>query len=646
MDKENVRPIDAAIAQLKATYTPDKGRPSEDADNQPPQTSHEDHPPADNLLWPPPGLERIHGELSRLTAEFGLGVAILVVPLIWSTLSDAVSVGGWGTVATLVVDFVLLVYAYIRLRQLLAHATSAIEAGYPRALVWHVASDTPRDAAQLVQAKGVFTGISKASITKLLSIRAAACSCALLGVLWPAVTFPIIAVLGATGVLPALFVWLTTLVPAGVLLAASAYFRLSEAQLKSRARPREAVDRERRAQVEGWSAHYSKLGVLRSRSKNTIELQLATGGVWIAATLLLVPIAMAAVTAVIPQLALRTAGGYSVEGSLATLSSLRQYRVPPDSVITPAEAGQALVNLSALGAGQPRSPVMKAATRTYPKLPAVGVPHLRFRPDVFADSIFEIAGRDLPDSIRAVWDSAANHPAHEDFTKIARAPQIDVAGERWHFDIADTIPAYRLEFGSGIPRSVGNARVIRAALQLELGDATAAEISLKEMISAGLALEENALSGVEMMYGIMLLRQGTYALAALYARTGRVAEAATLRAILEASQGRLLRRGRVESFDELWRYVYRQSNPRGARWETFGQIRTFAPCMSLHAAILGPDADDKERVQRARKALVRMPSEERFFQLLERGSTVVSKKESARCTPRVLRGYRRAWMGY
>ena len=646
MSNKEIRPIDVAIAQIRSTYTPGKGRPREDVDDQPLHTAEvaaNEVAPADDLIWPPPGLEPIHGELARVTSQFAIAVIILLLPLLIGLLDPEPEAGSWGTVVAFMIDFVLLAFAYVRLRQLVVHAMIGIESGYPRSLIWHVAADTHRDIPLILQTRGVFTGVPKQEASRLLSLRTISTTLALLGVLWIPVSFPFITLAGVSGALRGTLLWAVLLLPSAIVLGVAAWFRIKEIGAKRAVRPPEAVDRERAAQVSGWSQLYSRVGLARSRSKNTIELKLATGGIWMALFLMLIPIVLAGITTAIPQFIVRNAGSFSIPARNQMLQSLRVYQLAPDSTISPLAAAEAFHNIRFIARQNTEGAIQKAPTRVYATsiVPRTADRFIVSR-ELWPDSLFTYLRNGITSQQRAALDSMANHPAHVELTTIARAPLIDVAAARWDFDVADTVPAYMLPLGMGEMSDLATAHIARAALQYERRDVEGAETTLKEIISAGFNLQDNSLTLIDDLVAARIVRRGAAALASFYEVIGRVAESSRIRGMLQAVERADVGTRRTASVDDMRRLVVTNTASRGARWETFSLLQTAAPCMNLTAALFGQRVHDDDWIKRARQGLVRLPGEEKYFSLLQRGVTMRSKEGTERCSPRVLRSYWRA----
>jgi hypothetical protein len=225
-----------------------------------------------------------------------------------------------------------------------------------------------------------------------------------------------------------------------------------------------------------------------------------------------------------------------------------------------------------------------------------------------------------------------------------------VTGARWYLQLADSIEMAALPFPRfGSVREAGHAHIALAALQFERGDHAAAETTVKEIITAGFLLRDDAITLMDALIGSVLIRSGAAALSSLYRATGRPAEAARIQGQViahDAINYRAQSRGGQPTMREMQRYVLDRSKSRGARWEMFSLIQTIAPCSNLQRAIFGPGANDERWLSDARKALVREEGDKRYFEQLKRGMIAKSEREGERCSPQVLRGYRRLVMGY
>ena len=648
MKDKPVRPIDAALARLRSTYTPGHGRPREDVD-EPAALPTEEHvvPPAEELFWPPPGLERIHGELTRLSADFAVGVLILLLILVWLGFfaAEPRNAGGWGTMAALAINVLLLMRAYARLRQLLFYAYMAVTQGYPRRLIWQVAADAQRDTGMLLEGRGYYSGITKTEIAQMSGWRVTAAALSLFGWLWIPLVFPFIAVLGFLGVLRDAFTWLALLAPAAVLLIASAWLRYQEWRARQKFRARDILEREVAAQASAWSQLLTTLGLQRTRTKSTMELKLAMGAAWLAAFILLLPLGLTLVTTVIPRF---VAGSGMMAPRFATLHVLQAKRTPADSSITDVAAGRALHTLQNVGHDPANKPLMQPPVRHYPAVFEDRQFTPANNPSFWSDSLFgRMRRRALTVEQRRLVEAAARHPAATDFHLLASARRIDIPATRWHLSSLDTVALVRLPYPAGwLLRDVAQSRIAAAGLAFERGANAEAEAALGEIISVGFLLRDEAPTSTDAFAGYYLLRIGGRSLASLYEHTGRGQEAAEIRAVMGASDAMPMESRGGRSLEAAYAYVLNRQNPRAARWEMFAALQTAAPCASLYAGIFGPTTEHKAWVERARAALVRTPSEEQYFRIVEKGLAAREYSEDPRCSPRVVRMFRPILTGY
>lgn len=640
MSNDQPRPIDAAIARLRATYTPSAGRPSEDVAERLPDDPAPDSavPMAEELFWPPPRLEPLHGKLTSLAYEFAIGSGILLMAFAYTSAAPAV----------LSVAFLFLCLAFARLRQMLLHVHNAIGIGYPRRLLWQVAADSYGQMPFLLEGKGAFTGITQAESMRLAQQRVTSATLFLLGMLWIPLVFPWIVVLGFAGVLRDPLVWLLLLGIPTALVIAGMRVRVQEWKALRAFRMPEALHHETAMQVAAWNVLHSRVGWGRGKEKGAAEIRIAMGAVWLAAFFLLLPIALAGVMNIIPRFVSSSAASEATTVRAAMLSALHDYRIPTDSSVSPVAAGQALHSLNMIGRAD-APPMVQRATVTL----APVFSNRRFtretNPEFWPEELFGwIRARSLTPERRALVDSAAAHPANALLSVIARAPGINVTATRFHLDMADTTALRQLPYVfSREIRNVAHAHVAQAAKAMQQGDVARADTTLREIVSAGFALRNSA-DAMDAVNGTQMVRIGAIALASLYQETGREREAGEIRGSVRAADiatsGVAFRSSR--SIDELRRYVLLKRNPVAARWDTFIALQTAAPCLSFYSAVFGPDDEHKRWVRDARSALVQTPADSAYFELVAKGAAVKRASEEPRCSRSVLRGYREILMGY
>ncbi len=141
---------------------------------------------------------------------------------------------------------------------------------------------------------------------------------------------------------------------------------------------------------------------------------------------------------------------------------------------------------------------------------------------------------------------------------------------------------------------------------------------------------DNGSSLIENLIGIVIAGVGRANLEEFYLATGREAEASVLRATydsvaniseqLSVAQARL--GGGPASLDiadmrrTMVRIVQDTTVLRGLRWDML-QLLMLAPCTNVRELVFGPSVELQAVIERARKQLVRFPSEQELFRLLQ-----------------------------
>jgi hypothetical protein len=591
-----LRPIDVALNRLKSVYVPGPGRASEDPEPDLTDSTDADaggELPAD-LVWPPPGLEHIHGLLPRVTIELTFAAILLIAPVALGQWRDwPPESGSWGSVVVMMVVGVLLFATWIRVMILFNRATSGVQAGYPRQLVWHVAADSWRNTPEILRGRFAFERLGVAARTAILDARAAASLLALGAAVWLATTFPFWLLLGVTGRINARSVWIAALLPAALLLAGSLFFRWRELRAFYGNRIQDEEDRHAAQQARGWRDLYRRAGYDLTTADAGARYRLASVAAVFSIFLIFIPLVLAAFTMVIPQLVQSNARSYPMTIRRAALDALQAYRLPVDTTIMPLAAGEAFHSIVMAGSAS-RSPSLKAA-RVHSQ-----------------DSALAVLGR-------------------------ARA--MDYAGARWNLDVTGTVPPWRIEPAAH--------RFQEAATRH--ARAHADETSLREIIGAGFLVADDALTVWDAQTGQTVVQVGAAALADLYDRTGRVAEAAQIRGVLSTASAatiatlRSVRETRA-TMRGLRLAVVGTQVPRAVRWDIFTGLSTTARCGSLPALVFGPGERDKEFARHAHDALVRFPADERYFEIVSRGYTETMGTAKGSCNlgwvRDALRGYR------
>jgi len=318
----------------------------------------------------------------------------------------------------------------------------------------------------------------------------------------------------------------------------------------------------------------------------------------------------------------------SVQEMAGAAEALRRYRVEPEQVVSPVEAGAALQSLAFVGddaspEAWERGPTVRYAEGWFPD------------PDVFPDPFSETVARDLLRTPLAQFSAeeqaalrqAASHPAQAEFDKLAHAELVDVVSGRWTLPFPDSLTFQELPWPR-FPefRAAGLARVAKASVEVSTGQAAAAEQTLRDLISTGFLLVDQGPTLLDNLMGVVLANMGGDALEEYYRRVGRTAEADGLAFARTASvdAARRARAGLIpEDVHALLRgvpdLVETENALRGLRWEYFAAFNMLAPCINLHKMVFGPDNTYDEWRERARDQLVRVDGERELFDLAESG---------------------------
>ena len=212
----------------------------------------------------------------------------------------------------------------------------------------------------------------------------------------------------------------------------------------------------------------------------------------------------------------------------------RGYTLPVDSTITPLDAGHAFLALQ----GE-----RKAGRALFNDVPPVTAPW-RTQPapaDLFPGGtgawngpgplgLISAAAHGFTPAQLAYLEMVAHAPVWKTYETVARAPAMDLVGGQFKLPFAVDLSFFELP----IPRfaatkELAYAGVARAAYHYARGQRDSAEHALRAVTSFGYALEDNANTIIEMLIGRVIVEIGREGLDQFYAAAGRP-EAARLRA--------------------------------------------------------------------------------------------------------------------
>lgn len=609
----------------------------------PPTAVEVPRPRTSTVRWPPPGLERLQGDLWRVAARGALGGATLVLPLVFvvARRHDVSSLGPfadawWVTLVLAAVGLGFTVDALTSAGRLLRRTARALESGYDlRTIAW-VAADLRRDTGFLLQGARHFSMMEEPERWAVARLRLLGGGAHALAGLWLPVVLALALLLAARGALGHTALWVATLVPAGALHLLGGAVGVIEDGRVRRARAAWfakpwAADLDV-ADIEAWRREMTGTAEAPRRA-DRLPVALRRGAVAIgfATVLVAVPVLTlvptSAVGPILAMVALPRLG--QAQQRAARAEAYRPYRVEPDASISPEEAGRLLQNLVYVGSDRPAAegevePERRWERRWIPDTDAgnpVGVEPHRWPAEIFR--ILEGGGSP---ALAGYLERIASHTAHEDFARLAQAPVLDAAAGRWleEFPAGMTIASVPIPRFSAL-REAAFAHVASAAWDHANGRSEEAEQKLREVVSVGFLLGDDGPTLIENLTGHVLVDAGGTALASFYGATGRSPDADRLASLIGAAERAADRvhvppRAGIESYVRSLPAMVRDTGTvRGLRWEYFMLTTTLTPCINLHRMVFGPDGAYQRFEGEARAALVRWPSEEKLFELARAG---------------------------
>ncbi|MDX1494691.1 MAG: hypothetical protein R3253_11555 [Longimicrobiales bacterium] len=604
--------------------------------------------PVRPMLWPPPGLARIQGDLWIVARKMAVVATALVVPLLvviglphspygLGPLGEA----WWLVLLTTILGVALFTDAVVTLVRFLGRVRRALAEGYTKHVVALVVSDRDRDNGFLLQGVNAFSVLSQSERRTLGRLRFLAPLGYLVGATWFVVGFGILLFLAARGwvsptglgfgtIAPAVFIWFFGLV-----------LRATEGTLAYRAR--EAWHRNdwaedlARHEIESWQD--------ASEDRGFVPRGASVRGAPIWPSLALVGVVVGSLAAVVPAMTLVPAssigailgsiGGWSYERTLlrgAEAEAYRPYRVDPDSTVTAIRAGELLHSLARAGLGPHDAPEFREPVESFEEPWIAETPPEGFRVEAapyWSDTSWTWVERGLSAEESEFLRSVAEHPAREHFSTLASATALDFVGAyyRLPFDADDTYFSLPIPRTAGL-RSAAHSHLALAALHAAAGRHDEAQQTVREVISVGFLLTDKAPSLLTNLVGSILVRVGGDALASAYAVAGDVSEAEALRAVVQAAEAASERMavavvGPRPGGDDFLEHLPRVAeDPRalpGLRWEAAHLVTVFTPCANLRRVVFGPDEEYYAWMDRVRASLVDFPAEEAYFEVAMRG---------------------------
>jgi hypothetical protein len=607
------------------------------------------------LEWPPPGIEALHRRLSRVSTLYLIGSALIlaaVMPQLVVGTSVSPILLSVAMLLLLLLGAAGVVVLAIAARQTLTlgpAASRSVRAGFAWLTVLETLADRRGDTGSLIAGTHRYAALPAAQRSALRRARLFAALALFLGGTLPVPLLLVVAVLGSSGVAGPGLSWVALVAPLVCLLVAVSLGQLERrAAAPAQRRPGRAAPKADLARLsQGWYESFETVrqGQELGRGPSS-RPTLAWGGALALALVTAVTVALSVVLLgiatfgpVMFAMAIPKPGPVQSRAALAEVA--RVFALPPDSSITPLEAGRALYVLQGRNTynmwGFTEQPVDTLPPAPWDRRLPPGLfanyrhSSLRNAPD---GTVMDSAMRGRLSPAELAWlDTVARHPAWPLYRRVARARSADFLGARF------TIP-FGAEAGwpeMPIPRFAGIKNLAylgpsRAAAYLARGQRDSAEAALREGLSFGFAMVDDGNWLIEALIGTVVVGIARADLVRFYALTGNPAGARlqarfdSIRAAQDQALGpdaegstvnvndlRSMRRVVVET-------TLDRRELRGLRLEMLLNLLGFAPCTNVKELVFGPDADVRNAFDRARRDLARFPSEQSLLDMLYRSA--------------------------
>lgn len=588
--------------------------------------------------WPPPHLEPLLGAAWRLGGAAVAGSILLYAPLLYllsgarATIPSPGDPPAWTAQAFALIGLIVLATTASRARRLLALARAALDAGHGRWTVMEVAADHRGDAAIIACGGREFAGLPPEARMLLRVNRVAAGTLVLLAGAAPTVGFLTTILLAYAGAASPDAAWILTLGPIPLLGGLALAARAAEHMLL--AAPRRAWAREAADAAACDAATWAE------RFETTRTAEPGRGALGTPATLrILGPVTAAAILLVAGFAVLIGATVFRARGvaemvprtealatRIAALEAARPYRLPPDTTITAEAAGHALHALLMAGTHAGADPRLLLPERLYDAPFARPRGTAPFSSRTPTAEWVHAAAAGLSDEQATFLREHAAHPALAEFSTLARSAEIDIVGTRYVLPFPDDVAEWDLPAPrAGTLQVAAEAMAARALLALDAGRIAEAETALREILSAGLLLPDEAIFYSDAMVGTSVATLGLTLLEAFYGATGREAEAVQIARLSEtARRAAAIAGGRVRAAAGIGARAGIQpadvaldpDAPRALRWERALAHVMLTECGSLRHRLFGESADYRAWKEEVRAALVRTPGEEALLEMI------------------------------
>lgn len=603
--------------------------------------------PVPPLRWPPPGLARIQGDLWVVARKMAMVAVVLILPLLVTVTLPQSSYGlgplgeaWWITLLTTILGVAIFTDAVVSLVRFLRRVRRALAEGYTPHVVALVVSDRDRDNGFLLQGVGPFTPLAEIERKTLGRLRFLTPLAYLVAATWFVVGFGVLLLLAARGLVSLSGVGFGTVAPAAIIGFGGLVLRGTEGTLAYRSR--EAWHAEEwsedlaRHEIDAWRAATEQRGLDTSDGRSSGSPAwptVAVVGLVVGAFMAVLP-AMTFVPAASLGAIFTSIGGWGYTVPLqraAEGEAFRAYRLEPDSTLSPRAAGEIVQVIALVGRDAPAAEALRAPVRRYqdPWIPE-GWPD-GFRPDAapyWTDTIWTWVERGLSPEEASYLRRVAEHPAGAELSRLARAPSVDLVAAFYDLPFDEDETFFSLPFlNLANLRSAAHAHLARAAVQASEGRHADAEETVREVVSMGFLLSDEAPFLMANLMGTVLVHRGGDALVRALALRGDAEAAATLDASARAAEkaaetmnvGRERRPAGQDFLESLPGIAEDPAALPGLRWDMVHLVTVFSPCANLRRVVFGPDEDYFTWLDRVRASLIRYDSEEAYFDLVMRG---------------------------
>ena len=623
------------------------------------------------LEWPAPGLASLQGALRSVARLFNVSSLIIAASFLMLFLFGA-SVGSQRVslltvllVVTATIGAGVLGIALFRSMSLARRISRAARAGYGWTTIAETLADRRHDTGLLIAGLREYSGLTAAERDRLRRRRIVASVAVFVRGL---ILVPLVIVFSWLVPDGESARWIAPLVvfgPVLLLAAVAADLRRREHHRVRSARARlvrrRSTDDVSDVLVETWQESLDAASVGQALVRG--GRRYATRARMVVAVVAVVLTGMVLCLVPVFYLGFLGPGVWTIFPSVNETTKLliaetaRPLVLAPDSSISPAEAGRAyqlLIEPSNVARGE-RTRLVRDAGQGPPGFATLALPATLFtRPvrspsgktlDMTAnrpygvprsDGILAYAAAGMTPAEKAWLETLDASPRWALVHRLARARRADIVGARFVLPFPDTLSFLDLPWARiALLKEIAAGAVSRAALYRSRGEPARADTTLREIVTIGFRMIDDAPSLLDELGGILLIGIAQPALNdarlldglaegqdfqarnnAVKVMVGQAADQLASIALVDAD-ARSLR-------DRLIVNAVTARVARGTALNAYAAL-ALAPCTNVRELMTGPGADVRAALPRARKTLVRLPSEDAYLDLIDRGAVTIHR---------------------